>query len=91
MVTATGEHTALGPAEQRALLRIERALGKDKDPDLACALRAFGATRSCFDVDPASEFVSPWHPFLWRAVPVALVIFTVTVIALITSAAVGLL
>jgi hypothetical protein len=89
MITATGEQTALGAAEQRALLRIERALGKD--PGLACALRAFGATRSWYDEDPAPETVSPWHPFLWRAVPVALAVFTVTVMALIMSAAVGVL
>jgi hypothetical protein len=88
MIAATGEQTALGAAEQRALLRIERALGKD--PDLACALRAFGASRYWYDEDPASESVSPWHPFLWRAVPVALAVFTVTAIALITAAAVGL-
>jgi hypothetical protein len=88
MISATGEQTALGSAEQRALLRIERALGKD--PDLACALRSFSASRSLYDEDPASEALSPWHPFLWRAVPVALAVFTVTAITLITTAAVGL-
>jgi hypothetical protein len=89
MITATGEQTALAPAQQRALLRIERSLGKD--PDLAGALRAFGSSRCCYDEDPSSESLSPWHPLLWRAVPVALTIITLTVVTLITLAALGVI
>jgi hypothetical protein len=89
MITATGGQATLAPAEQRALLRIERSLGKDLD--LADALRAFGSSRCCYDEDPSSEPLSPWHPFLWRAAPVALAAFTLTAVTLITLAVLGLI
>jgi hypothetical protein len=87
MITATGDQAALAAAEQRALLRMERSLGKD--PDLAGALRAFGSSRCRYDEDPSSEPLSPWHPLLWRAAPVALTIITLTVVTLVTLAALG--
>jgi hypothetical protein len=78
---------ALAPSQQRALLRIERSLGKD--PDLSAALRAFACRWRCYMQGFPIEGLSPWHPFLWRAVPVALIVVTLSATALITAGAFG--
>lgn len=67
------------PNEQRALLRIEWSLRRD--PGLAAALDAFGRRRFS-GTAPAREGLSPWHPVLWRAVPVGLAACVLTLVAL---------
>jgi hypothetical protein len=57
------------PGQQRTLLRMECSLRKD--PGLAAALDAFGRRRFT-GTEPRQECVPPWHPVLWRAVPVML-------------------
>jgi hypothetical protein len=84
MALAPGERMAMAPAEQRSLLRIERSLGKD--PGVSAALREFARCQEGFPLD---EGLSPWHPFLWRAVPVALTFATLSAVALITAGAFG--
>jgi hypothetical protein len=81
----------LAPGEQRALLRIERSLGRD--PALAAALRAFGCGCGCgcYERDPPLEELSPWHPFLWRAVPAILIVLTLMAPALIVAGALGVI
>jgi hypothetical protein len=65
------------PAQQRALLKMERSLRKD--PGLAAALDAFSRRRFT-GAEPRQECVSPWHPVLWRAVPM---LFAASLLALI--------
>ena len=78
----------LAPAEQRALLHIERSLRGDSA--LNAALLAFKC-QCCRGEDPGQEDMSPWHPVLWRAELLGLITLTLTffaMIALLTSAAI---
>ncbi|HWG00992.1 MAG TPA: hypothetical protein VG164_03980 [Trebonia sp.] len=77
----------LAPGEQRALLRMERSLGRDRA--LTTVLRAFGCP--CCEQDSPLEELSPWHPFLWRAVPAALIALTLLAAALIIGGALGVI
>lgn len=71
------------PGEQRALLKIERSLRKD--PAVEAAVMIFTRRCGCRRGGPRHEPMSPWHPVLWRAVPLTLygLIAAVMVIAVI--------
>lgn len=69
----------LAPREQRTLLKMERSLRRDQA--LARMLHAF--TCQCWHgTDPANEELSPWHPVLWRAALLALILASLSFIGL---------
>jgi hypothetical protein len=72
MILASSERVALAPGQQRTLLRIERSLGKD--PELSAAAHAFSCNWRGDKRVFSSGKLSPWHPFLWRVAPAALIV-----------------
>lgn len=61
-------------------MKIERHLSKDPALDeMLCAFRfrCWGSTE-----DDAPEDLSAWHPVLWRAVPLALIVSTTLALAM---------
>lgn len=66
--------------EQHALLRMEWWLRRD--PSLRAVAIRF-RLRCPHGREPEHEHVSPWHPVLWRAAFVALVLLTAAFVALV--------
>jgi hypothetical protein len=74
----------LAAGEQRTLLRMERSLRRDQD--LSAALHEF--QRRCYrQADSDQEDMSPWHPVLWRAELLGMIMLTLAFFGIIAAMA----
>jgi len=74
----------LAAGEQRTLLRMERSLRRDQA--LSTALHEFEC-RCYWQADPDQEDMSPWHPVLWRAELLGMVMLTLAFFGVIAAMA----